>query len=130
MRVARPSELYAEMQDSTLAENLAGLQDFFRGPSIEISSGWPRGNRDGVLQNVLRAVNWGAAHRGHVEKISVKLEEDDYPINVFSEQMKVENTLDLDSRDVERNYNERAAFLHSGFRTNLQEVLRLYGPNN
>lgn len=130
MRVARPSELYAEAPDNSLAENLAGLQEFFRGPSIEISSGWPRGNRDGVLKNVLDAVRYGTANRANVKKISVKLDEDKYPIDVFSEQMMIENLLDLDSENVERNYTERAAFLHAGFRTNLAVIVRLYGPGN
>ncbi|TGN68049.1 hypothetical protein E4L95_02710 [Paracoccus liaowanqingii] len=129
MRVARPSALKGESASMSLEDNLAGLQEFFGGPSIEITSGFPRGNRDGTLnvKNLLRAVGWGAERREHVEKIEVKIQEEPNPIDLFSEQMKIESTLDLDSLNVAKNYDVRDAFLSAGFRVRMPEILRMYG---
>ena len=129
MRVARPVEAFGENPRDPLENNIAGLQNIFGGPSIEVSSGWPQGDRNGVLnlgaiRDVLR---WGDEHRANVRRLEGKIAEEPEPIDVFSEQMKLEQTLDLDSQDVERNYTVRESFLEEGFRVRMPEIERLYG---
>lgn len=130
MRVARPADMtVAEDDDLGLEENLANLQNMFGGPMIEVSSSWPRGNRDGILSpaRIMRTIGWATSNRNHVERLEVKILEEAEPIDVFSEQIRVEETLNLDSIDVDQNYRTRDAFLTRGFEQLMPEITRMYG---
>ncbi|QYX56812.1 hypothetical protein K1T73_17565 [Roseovarius sp. SCSIO 43702] len=129
-RVARPAEMeVVEGEDLGLEENLARLQNHFEGPNIEVTASWPRGNRDGILsQNAIaRTIRWATGNRDHVEKLQVKINEEPDAIDIFSEQMKVVDVLDLDSHNVDRNYATRRAFLAQSFNDHLPILRRLYG---
>lgn len=129
-RVARPADMQVvEGEDLGLEDNLARLQNHFEGPNIEVTAGWPRGNRDGILsQNAIaRTIRWATGNRDHVEKLQVKINEEPDAIDIFSEQLKVVDVLDLDSENVERNYAARRAFLAQSFNDHLAILRRLYG---
>lgn len=130
MRVARPSDMeIMEDENLGLEENLARLQNHFGGPSIEISCGWPRGNRDGLLSMaaINRTIRWATGKRDHVETLKIKISEEGEPIDVFSEQLKGSATLDLDNNDVERNYAVRRRFLTDTFNDHMAIIRREYG---
>lgn len=130
MRVARPSDMdVVENENLGIEENLARLQNHFGGPNIEISCGWPRGNRNGLLsmKAINRTIRWATGNRGHVETLKVKISEEDEPIDVFSEQLKGSATLDLDNEDVERNYAVRRQFLRNTFDDHLAILRREFG---
>ena len=129
-RVARPADMnLVEDEGLELEENLARLQNHFGGPNIEVTASWPRGNRDGILnQNAIaRTIRWATGNRDHVEKFQVKINEEPEAIDIFSEQMKVVEVLDLDSENVERNYATRRDFLARSFNDHLPILRRLYG---
>ncbi|MEQ8897454.1 MAG: hypothetical protein RID23_10190 [Roseovarius sp.] len=65
-RVARPADMnVVEDENLGLEENLARLQNHFGGPNIEVTASWPRGNRDGILnQNAIsRTIRWATGNR-------------------------------------------------------------------
>ncbi|MEC7792453.1 MAG: DUF6731 family protein [Pseudomonadota bacterium] len=129
-RVARPAELdIVEGEDLGLEENLARLQNHFGGPNIEVTASWPRGDREGVLSQraIARTIRWATGNRDHVEKLQIKINEEPDAIDIFSEQLKVVRTLDLDNQNVERNYAARRAFLAQSFDDHLPLLRRLYG---
>lgn len=128
-RVARPSDLeIVEGEDLGLEENLARLQNHFGGPNIEVTASWPRGNRDGILNTeaIGRAIRWATGNRDHVEKFLVKISEEPDAIDIFSEQLKAVEVLDLDNENVERNYATRREFLARSFRDHMPILRRLY----
>ncbi|MCP3878346.1 MAG: hypothetical protein GY701_08130 [Sulfitobacter sp.] len=130
MRVARPTDMEV-MEDESLGleENLARLQNHFGGPSIEISCGWPRGNRDGLLNMaaIKETIRWATSNRDHVETLKVKISEEGEFIDVFSEQLKGSATLKLDNNDVEQNYATRRDFLANTFTDHMAIIRREYG---
>lgn len=128
-RVARPADMeIVEGEELGLEENLARLQNHFGGPNIEITASWPGGNRDGVLsaQAIGRAIRWATGNREHVEKFQVKISEETDPIDIFSEQLKSVELLDLDNENVERNFRTRREFLARSFNDHLAILRRLY----
>lgn len=129
LRVARPNIDMVDNPNLPLERSIDQLANFFEGPSIEVSSGFPRGQRDGVLnvRNIMRAFRWARDEVGYVERFSVKISEEPEPIDLFAEQMKIDQVLDLDSVNVERNYDVRSAFLSDGFRANLPAIRHVYG---
>lgn len=118
-----------EGEELGIEENLARLQNHFGGPNIEVTASWPRGNRDGILNmNSLReTIRWATGNQGHVESFRVKISEEVDPIDIFSEQLKAVEVLDLDNENVEANYATRRDFLARSFRDHLPLLRRLYG---
>lgn len=129
IKVARPSQMSLfEREGAGIEENLAALERAFDGPVIEVTASWPPGERDGKLSmgrlmKIFRAVE---DNRTHFKKYTVKLAEEDQAIDMLAEQLKVENTLDLASDDVEANYQTRDRFLAEGFSVRLDEIIRVY----
>lgn len=128
-RVARPADMeVVEGQGVGLEENLARLQNHFGGPNIEVTASWPRGNRDGILSMnaISRTIQWATGNRDHVEKLQVKINEEPDAIDIFSEQLKAVETLNLDNENVDRNYTTRRDFLVRSFNDHLAILRRLY----
>ena len=128
-RVARPAEMQVvEGEGVGMEENLARLQNLFGGPNIEVTASWPRGNRDGILSMgaITRTIQWATGNRDHVEKLQVKINEEPDAIDVFAEQLKAVEVLNLDNDNVERNYATRRDFLARSFNDHLAILRRLY----
>jgi hypothetical protein len=128
-RVARPADMaVAEGDPLQIEENLGRLANLFGGPNVEVRVSWPRGNQDGMLSRraVRRLVDWSAANRNHVEKLRIKILEEEDPIDILSEQIKVEKTLDLPPR-IDENYEIRRTFLRQSFQEHYRLIERLYG---
>ncbi|WP_421851479.1 DUF6731 family protein [Oricola sp.] len=130
MRVARPNELaQVEGDPLDIEDNLARFQEFLGGPNIEVSAGFPKGHHEGRLNlgNLNELVRWATNRRGNVEHLSVKILEEAEPIDIFSEQIKVMDELELDNRDVERHYATRRDYLRQAFRDYRPVIERIYG---
>lgn len=128
-RVARPADMDIMEGDGLgIEENLSRLQNHFGGPNIEVTSSWPRGDRQGILDAgaLGRAIQWATGNRDHVEKFQVKINEEPDAIDIFSEQLKSVAVLKLDNDDVERNYAERRDFLSRSFRSHMPVIQNLY----
>jgi len=128
-RVARPEDMQiVEGDDRMIGENLSRMANNFGGLVVETSVGFPPGNRDGHLNlsAINRAVRWATGNRDHVEKFKVKISEEEEPIDVFAEQLKVTETLTLENLDVERNYNARRDLLARGFNAYMPLIQRNY----
>lgn len=129
-RVARPADMHAvEDEDARLEDNLARLQNLLGGPNIEVTASWPQGNRDGRLDGraIGNLVRWAIGNRDHVEKVQVKISEETDPIDIFSEQLKSAEILDLDNENVGRNYAARQDFLSRSFEEHAPTLMRLFG---
>lgn len=129
-RVARPASMaMAEDEALGLEENLARLQNYFGGPNVEVTASWPRGTRDGTLnaKALRRFIQWGMGNRDHVEKLEVKISEEKEPIDVFSEQLKASEVIDIDSQNVAKNYAARREFLARTFNERLPKLKKIYG---
>ena len=117
-----------EGNERNIEDNLARMANNFGGLTIETSVGFPRGNRDGVLN--LRAIRdgirWASGNRDHVEKYAVKINEEPEPIDIFSEQMKITRDMNLDNLDVDANYEARRRFFRRSFDDYLPVIERLF----
>ncbi len=130
MRVARPNDVaHLENDALNIEDNLERFQQMLGGPNVEVSVSFPNTDRESVLSanGLRRIIGWATNHRANVEHLSVKILEESDPIDVFSEQIKVESVLDLDSRNVELHYGERRRFLYQQFHEFLPTIQRLYG---
>ena len=128
-RVAKPSNMNAvEGDERMLSENLARMANNFGGLTVETTVGFPPGNRDGALNfsAINRAVRWATGNRDHVEKFKVKISEEEEPIDVFAEQLKVTETLNLENLDVEANYVARRDLLARAFNAYMPLIQRNY----
>jgi hypothetical protein len=131
-RVARPADMdLVEDEEIGIEENLARLQNHFGGPNIEVTASWPRGDRNGILNAAAigRAIRWASGNRDHVEKFQVKISEEPEAIDIFAEQLKGSEVLDLDNQNVGLNFATRRDFLMRTFRQNMPILERLYGGN-
>lgn len=128
-RVANPVDMQMIEGDETdLSENLARMANNFGGLTVETSVGFPQGHRHGQLNvaSVQRAIRWATGNRGHVEKFKVKISEEEEPIDIFAEQLKVVETLDLENLDVDANYTARRNLLARAFAAHLPLIERAY----
>ena len=129
-RVARPANMQAVEGDDErmITENLARMVNNFGGLTVETSVGFPQGQRGGRLDMnaINRAVRWATGNRDHVEKFKVKIAEEEEPIDVFAEQLKVTETLDLENLDVEENYNARRNLFARAFNAYMPLIERNY----
>lgn len=128
-RVARPADMASvegDMRD--IQENLTRFTNNFHGLSVEVSVGFPKGNRDGILspRAITRAVPWATENRSHVEKFEVKISEEDDPIDVFAEQLKIVKTLNLENMNVDAKYEARRSLLRTAFNDYLPVIQRTY----
>ena len=73
------------------------------------------------------AIRWATGQREHVQTFEVKIAEEDSPIDIFSEQLKIVEDADLDSLNVDLNYNTRRALLMRAFNDYIPILRRLYG---
>lgn len=131
MRVAKPADIQSvEHEDNEIEQNLAQLQNVFNGPNIEIAVSWPRGNRDGVLSrnSINRLVRWASRNRLSVERMKIKISEEDDAIDILTETITPSEILTLESNDVEYHYAERRGFLARAFETNRDIIRRIYHP--
>lgn len=129
-RVAQPADMQSvEGDERAIEENLTRMANNFGGLTVETSIGFPRGNRDGVLDmaSIGRYIRWATGNRNHVEKYEVKISEEHEPIDVFSEQLKVVETMNLENLDVDANYDARRGLLRRAFNTYMPVIQRLYG---
>lgn len=128
-RVHSPTDLaLVEGQNSTIGENLQALSNNFGGPSVEVRVYWPGHERGGRLNAAaLRNIfGIGALNQNVFDKLEVKLVDEPHPIDVFSEQIKSTDTLDL-RNEVEHNWQTRRAFLERTFTAHLGTLERIYG---
>jgi hypothetical protein len=129
IRVAKPSTMsIVEDGQATIEENLAALENAFNGPVIEVTASWPRGDRNGMLsiRRLTEIFRLASENRENFLAYRVKLAEESMPIDMLAEQLKIEETLDLASDDVEANYRTRDRFLASGFASRMAEISRVY----
>ncbi|PWE29997.1 hypothetical protein DDZ14_16280 [Maritimibacter sp. 55A14] len=130
-RVASPGNMDAvEADERQIEENLTRMANNFGGLSVEVSVGFPRGNNDRALVrgSLNRAIRWATGNRDHVEKFAVKISEEESPIDVFSEQIKVVQDLPgIQNLDVDANYEARRDLLRRAFDDYLPIIERLYG---
>ncbi len=129
-RVASPADMQAvEHDERQIEENLARMTNNFGGLSVEVSVGFSRGQNERELQRgpVNRLISWATGNRDHVERLTVKISEEDEPIDVFSEQIKVkEDVPGIDNLNVDANYEARRAVLREAFDTYLPVIQRVY----
>lgn len=129
IKVANPSEI-AVFEDGSarIEDNLAALQSAFNGPVIEVTASWPRGDQHGMLSidRLTQFFRAASKDREHFRSFKVKLAEEAMPIDMLAEQLKIEDTLDLASDDVEGNFTTRDRFLAGGFAARRDEISRLY----
>lgn len=129
IRVARPADVgQVEGDPLDIEENLGRFQNILGAPNIEVSASFPNTDRDGSLHwgGLNKLINWATGNRGHVEHLSVKILEESEPIDIFSEQIKIQDILELDNTDVEAHYEARRDFLKVGFRDYLPVIERIY----
>lgn len=128
-RVARPAQMDRIEGDLIdLDGDLARLATNFNGLSVGVSIGFPKGENDRSLDmNMIdRAIKWASGNRNHVESMKVKVMEEPDSIDVFTEQLKVVKDLQLDSDDVQLNYETRRAFLAASFDDYMPVLERIY----
>jgi hypothetical protein len=128
-RVARPADMQViEGDRNSLGENLARLANNFDGLTVEASVGFPQGNRAGQLNlaAINSAVRWATGNRDHVEKFKVKISEEEEPIDIFAEQLKVTENLRLDNLDVDENYRARRDLFSRAFNDYMPLIQRTY----
>lgn len=128
-RMARPANMQAvEGDERELRENLARMANNFGGLTVEISVGFPPGNRDGILNRhrITSAARWAIGNQDHVEKFKVKIAEEDEPIDVFAEQLKVTEQIDLENLDVKANYTARRDLFARAFNAYMPLIERNY----
>lgn len=131
MRVARPADVtHIEGDELQIEENLERFQNILGAPNIEISAAFPHTNREGALNRngVQKFIDWAVGNRGNVEHLSIKILEESDPIDIFSEQIRIQEDLELDSMNVDEHYIVRRDFLRRGFRDYLPIIERIYAP--
>lgn len=129
-RVASPADMQAvERDERQIEDNLASMANNFGGLSIEVSVGFSRGQNDQELSRgpLNKLIRWASGNRDHVERVAVKISEEDEAIDVFSEQIKVkEDVPGIDNLNVDANFEARRAILKRAFDTYLPVIQRLY----
>lgn len=128
-RVAQPANMeLIEGDERMITENLTRMANNFAGLTIETSVGFPSGDRSGRLNTnaIRRAIRWASGNRDHVEKFQVKISEEEEPIDVFSEQLKVKESLNLENLDVDANYAARHDLLARSFTASMAFINRHY----
>ncbi|MER9258369.1 DUF6731 family protein [Mesorhizobium sp. M0619] len=128
-RVARPADMaIVEGDPLDIEGNLGRLANAFGGPNVEVRVSWPRGDQDGTLsrRGVQRMLRWSTNNRDHVEKLRIKILEEEQPIDVLSEQIKASRELDLPPI-ADANFEVRRSFLRQTFDAHFRTIERLYG---
>ncbi|MDP2205966.1 MAG: hypothetical protein Q8K65_06620 [Alphaproteobacteria bacterium] len=133
LKVANPENLsVAENATRSVAQNLNDLKEIFGGPVIEVSVGFGR-QREGALNKRALVSFFGdlirqqeAGYRG-VQKIEIKAEGEEEPIDLLLEQVKEKDVLDLSDTNIEEHYRSRRQFIERAFGKYLPSMRATYG---
>ncbi|WP_227285079.1 DUF6731 family protein [Boseongicola sp. H5] len=130
LRVARPSDLgQLNPRTASIEESLANIQEFLDGQTVNIAVGFEQGDRTSVLnlERLLQMAGWAGENRGHVKKMTVKIAEEDDPIDVLAERLDRRGVIDLDPENLDAAYLARQVFVRQAFQEVAPQLGQLYG---
>lgn len=130
LKVAHPEHLNianASASARGIAQQLRSMKDLFGGPVIEANIGFGRGQGSLHKQNVLSVIRFMLANEDQVEKIQVKIDGEQEPIDLLTQQLKGKRTLRLNDDDLDAHYQTRRSYIEHLFRGYLRFLQTTYG---
>lgn len=132
IRVAHPENMSAvEGASRTLTQNLVAMREVLGGPVVELQVGFGR-QRDGLLDRrnlmtIIRGLMRQHEQHGNVEKLQIKADGEQEPLDLLLEQIKEKETLELDDNNIDAHYQMRRDFIESVFRAHMPTIRDIYG---